>query len=202
MFEESEKREVVSELKNSFDSLYEIREDSLKISRQAIQYASKSIRSVHRSELTEAEHFLLECQKCLSELMIITYDYPMIKYNGFVVDAEKEMVEASLVLAFEKDNILLFPSELNVSSIGYIGGLGDAIGEWRRRALDLLRELKIDSAAKYLSIMELSMDILSELDYPDGMTGGLRRIADNARGIIERTRSDITNATVQAQLRV
>ena len=112
------------------------------------------------------------------------------------------MVEASLVLTFEKDNILLFPSELNVSSVGYIGGLGDAIGEWRRRALDLLRELDIDSASKYLSIMELSMDILSELDYPDGMTGGLRRIADNARAIIERTRSDITNATVQAQLRV
>tara|TARA_Y100001970_G_scaffold81776_1_gene103570 strand:- start:1852 stop:2460 length:609 start_codon:yes stop_codon:yes gene_type:complete len=202
LFEESEKREVVSELKNSFDSIYTVREESLKISRQAIQYASKSIRSVHRSELIEAEEFLIECQKCLSELMIITYDYPMIKYNGFVVDAEKEMVEASLVLTFEKDNILLFPSELNVSSVGYIGGLGDAIGEWRRRALDLLRELDIDSASKYLSIMELSMDILSELDYPDGMTGGLRRIADNARAIIERTRSDITNATVQAQLRV
>ena len=202
MFEESEKREVVSELKNSFDSIYTVREESLKISRQAIQYASKSIRSVHRSELIEAEQFLLECQKCLSELMLMTYDYPMIKYNGFVVDAEKEMVEASLVLTFEKDNILLFPSELNVSSVGYIGGLGDAIGEWRRRALDLLRELDIDSASKYLSIMELSMDILSELDYPDGMTGGLRRIADNARAIIERTRSDITNATVQAQLRV
>ena len=202
MFEESEKREVVSELKNSFDSIYTVREESLKISRQAIQYASNSIRSVHRSELIEAEEFLIECQKCLSELMIITYDYPMIKYNGFVVDAEKEMVEASLVLTFEKDNILLFPSELNVSSVGYIGGLGDAIGEWRRRALDLLRELDIDSASKYLSIMELSMDILSELDYPDGMTGGLRRIADNARAIIERTRSDITNATVQAQLRV
>ena len=106
------------------------------------------------------------------------------------------------ILAFEKDKILLFPSELNVSSVGYIGGLGDAIGEWRRRALDLLRELDIDSSSKYLSIMELSMDILSELDYPDGMTGGLRRIADNARAIIERTRSDITNATVQAQLRV
>jgi len=202
LIDESEKSEVVSELKNSFDAIYDAREDSLKISRKAIQYASKSIRSVHRQELDEAEEFLIECQKCLSELMIMTYDYPMIKYNGFVVDAEKEMVEASLVLAFEKDNILLFPSELNVSAVGYVGGLGDAIGEWRRRALDLLRKLEIDASAKYLSIMELGMDILSELDYPDGMTGGLRRLSDNARSIIERTRSDITNATVQAQLRV
>ena len=202
MFDESEKREVVSEIKNSFDSIYNIREDSLKISRKSIQYASKSIRSVHRQELNEAEEYLIECQKCLSELMILTYDYPMIKYNGFVVDAEKEMVEASLVLTFEKDSILLFPSELNVSAVGYVGGLGDAIGEWRRRSLDLLRQLQIDEASKYLSIMELGLDILCELDYPDGMTGGLRRISDNARSIIERTRSDITNASVQAQLRV
>ena len=88
MFDESEKREVVSELKNSFDSIYNIREESLKLSRKSIQYASKSIRSVHRQELNKAEEYLIECQKCLSELMILTYDYPMIKYNGFVVDAE------------------------------------------------------------------------------------------------------------------
>ena len=66
MIDESEKSEVVSELKNSFDAIYDAREDSLKISRKAIQYASKSIRSVHRQELDEAEEFLIECQKCLS----------------------------------------------------------------------------------------------------------------------------------------
>jgi translin len=45
------------------------------------------------------------------------------------------------------------------------------------------------------------MEVLNELDYPDALTGGLRRYADNARALIERTRSDITNAVVNDSLR-
>jgi len=49
--------------------------------------------------------------------------------------------------------------------------------------------------------MESGMEVLNELDYPDALTGGLRRYADNARALIERTRSDITNAVVNDSLR-
>ncbi len=202
MLERNTSEEVLFELRHSLSSIYDVREESLRLSRRAIQFASKSIRSVHRQELNEARLQLNNCKKCVSELMEMTNSFPMIKYNGFVIDAEKEMVEASLVYEFEISSSLILPSELNVSAVGYIGGLADSIGEWRRRSLDLLRELRIEESTKYLDIMELSMDILCELDYPDGMTGGLRRLADNARSIIERTRSDITNASVQAQMRV
>ena len=75
------------------------------------------------------------------------------------------------------------------------------IGEWRRKALDHLRNLDIKKAETYLEIMEEGMEILNELDYPDALTGGLRRYADNARSIIERTRSDITNAFINDSLR-
>ena len=202
MLERNTSEEVLFELRHSLSSIYDVREESLRLSRRAIQFASKSIRSVHRQELNEARLQLNNCKKCVSELMEMTNSFPMIKYNGFVIDAEKEMVEASLVYEFEISSSLILPSELNVSAVGYIGGLADSIGEWRRRSLDLLRELRIEESTKYLDIMELSMDILCELDYPDGMPGGLRRLADNARSIIERTRSDITNASVQAQMRV
>ena len=202
MLERNTSEEVLFELRHSLSSIYDVREESLRLSRRAIQFASKSIRSVHRQELNEARLQLNNCKKCVSELMEMTNSFPMIKYNGFVIDAEKEMVEASLVYEFEISSSLILPSELNVSAVGYIGGLADSIGEWRRRSLDLLRELRIEESTKYLDIMELSMDILCVLDYPDGMTGGLRRLADNARSIIERTRSDITNASVQAQMRV
>ena len=82
-----------------------------------------------------------------------------------------------------------------------IQGIGDTIGEWRRKALDHLRNLDIKKAETYLEIMEEGMGILNELDYPDALTGGLRRYADNARSIIERTRSDITNAFINEALR-
>ena len=69
------------------------------------------------------------------------------------------------------------------------------------KALDHLRNLDIKKAETYLEIMEEGMGILNELDYPDALTGGLRRYADNARSIIERTRSDITNAFINEALR-
>ncbi|NCV54485.1 MAG: hypothetical protein EBW59_06910 [Betaproteobacteria bacterium] len=66
----------------------------------------------------------------------------------------------------------------------------------------MLRKLEIDQAEKYLMVMEDSLEILNQLDYPDALTGGLRRYADNARSIIERTRSDITNAFINESLRI
>ena len=64
-----------------------------------------------------------------------------------------------------------------------------------------MRKLELENGEKYLNIMESGMEILNELDYPDALTGGLRRYADNARALIERTRSDITNAVVNDSLR-
>ena len=92
-------------------------------------------------------------------------------------------------------------TNFNGHAASYIQGIGDAIGEWRRKALEHLRNLEIAEAEKYLKIMEESIGILHELDYPDALTGGLRRYADNARSIIERTRSDITNAFINESLR-
>jgi translin len=39
--------------------------------------------------------------------------------------------------------------------------------------------------------------VLVTIDFPDAMTGGLRRTTDQSRGILERTRGDLTMAMVQ-----
>ena len=128
-------------------------------------------------------------------------DIPELRFAGYVNDSERELIEAFLVFEFEKTNSLLEFDGMNVSASNYIQGLGDAIGEWRRKVLDSLRKLEIEEGEKYLAIMEASMEIFNELDYPDALTGGLRRYADTARAIIERTRSDLTNAIVSESLR-
>ena len=114
--------------------------------------------------------------------------------GGYDLRAIKESSEMHV-------NALLEFEGMNVSASNYIQGLGDAIGEWRRKVLDSLRKLEIEEGEKYLAIMEASMEIFNELDYPDALTGGLRRYADTARAIIERTRSDLTNAIVSESLR-
>ena len=152
-------------------------------------------------ELKEAKIHLKEAEKKNTHLKRSLKNSPELRFAGYIVEAEKELVEASLVYGYELNGHILSYKEMDVSASSYIQGIGDAIGEWRRKALDHLRKLDLENGEKYLNIMESGMEILNELDYPDALTGGLRRYADNARALIERTRSDITNAVVNDSLR-
>ena len=194
-------QQITNSLVKEFDKLNDIREQSLKLSREIIKSCSKSIRNVHRNNLDEAKQHLDEANKNYQDLRSSLKDIPELRFAGYVNDSERELIEAFLVFEFEKTNELLEFEGMNVSASNYIQGLGDAIGEWRRKVLDSLRELEIEEGEKYLAIMEASMEIFNELDYPDALTGGLRRYADTARAIIERTMSDLTNAIVSESLR-
>jgi translin len=85
--------------------------------------------------------------------------------------------------------------------VPYLHGLGEAVGEMRRRMLDLLRAERIDEAEKMLEEMDRIVDLLAEIDYPDGMTSGLRRTTDVSRSLVERSRSDLTSTVIQERLR-
>jgi len=43
--------------------------------------------------------------------------------------------------------------------------------------------------------------LLVTIDYPDALTSGLRRTTDSTRGIVEKTRGDLTLALRQEALR-
>ena len=196
--------ELDSNLNNlsiSFDKLNDIREQSLAISREIVRECSKSIRNIHRNDVSSAKEHMERAQNKIEKLKNICSEISEISYAGYVLDAEREFVEAVLFYNFDVNGYIEPYKKFNVHPSSYIQGIGDTIGEWRRKALDHLRNLDIKKAETYLEIMEEGMGILNELDYPDALTGGLRRYADNARSIIERTRSDITNAFINEALR-
>ena len=196
--------ELDSNLNNlsiTFDKLNDIREQSLSISREIVRECSKSIRNIHRNDVSSAKEHIENAQNKIEKLKDISSDISEISYAGYVLDAEREFVEAVLFYNFDVNGYIEPYKKFNVHPSSYIQGIGDTIGEWRRKALDHLRNLDIKKAETYLEIMEEGMGILNELDYPDALTGGLRRYADNARSIIERTRSDITNAFINEALR-
>jgi translin len=188
-------------LSSIFDKLNDIREQSLTTSREIVRECSKSIRNIHRNDEVSAKEHIENARKKLENLKSISSDVSEISYAGYVLDAEREFVEAVMFYTFEVSGYIEPFNNFNVHPSSYIQGIGDTIGEWRRKALDHLRNLDIKKAETYLAIMEEGMGILNELDYPDALTGGLRRYADNARSIIERTRSDITNAFINESLR-
>ena len=197
----SESEANLENLSATFDKLNDVREQSLTISREIVRECSKSIRNVHRNDISDAEKHIKIAKEKLNDLKSICSEISEISYAGYVLDAEREFVEAVMFYNFEVKGTIEPFSAFNLHPSSYIQGIGDTIGEWRRKALDHLRNLDIKKAETYLEIMEEGMGILNELDYPDALTGGLRRYADNARSIIERTRSDITNAFINDSLR-
>ena len=197
----SELESNLNNLSITFDKLNDIREQSLAISREIVREGSKSIRNIHRNDVSSAKEHMESAQNKIEKLKNICSDISEISYAGYVLDAEREFVEAVLFYNFDVNGYIEPYKKFNVHPSSYIQGIGDTIGEWRRKALDHLRNLDIKKAETYLEIMEEGMGILNELDYPDALTGGLRRYADNARSIIERTRSDITNAFINEALR-
>jgi len=120
---------------------------------------------------------------------------------GILHDAAKEYAEAHLYMALARGSELPTPGELGTTMVPYLKGLGEAVGELRRRLLDQLRSDDFREAERLLAAMDAVVDMLAALDYPDGMTGGLRRTTDVARSLTERSRADLTSALVAERLR-
>ena len=183
------------------DDKYRVREIGLTNSRQIIRRSANAIRSIHRGEMDAAVVLMEEAGTLLAETNRELEDHPDILYAGFVSDASKEYAEARLTAALAAGEELPLPDELGVRAAPYLNGLGEAVGEMRRRMLDLLRSGDLAAAETTLEAMNTIHDLMADLDYPDGMTGGLRRTTDVARALIERSRSDLTTTVIQERLR-
>lgn len=176
------------------------RELALTRSREIIRTCARTIRSVHRQEFTAAAELLAAARE-ISELMTADLrEYPDLYYAGYVQDALKELVEATATLHLVQGQPLPEPSRIGVDPPVFLNGLGEAVGELRRYILDRLRAGEMDRCEALLQIMDDIYSLLITLDYPDALTGGLRRTTDVARGVIEKTRGDLTFALRQDSL--
>ena len=182
------------------DPKFAARETAIANGRRIIQFAARAIRSGHRGEYEQAESLLEEAETLLAESTSAMSRHRDINI-GILHDAAKEYAEAHLYMALANGNELPTPGELGTTMIPYLKGLGEAVGELRRRLLDQLRNDDFREAERLLAAMDAVVDMLAALDYPDGMTGGLRRTTDVARSLTERSRADLTSALVADRLR-
>jgi translin len=176
------------------------REQAIGASRALIRQCANSIRAAHRGEFAEAERLLGEAALTVAQISAATAGKPDIRFAGYTQDALKEYVEAHLVLAFLANREPPAPHELGVEAAAYLNGLAEAASELRRAILDGLRRGEVTRGEALLQIMD---DVYSELvtvDFPDAVTGGLRRTTDALRAVVERTRGDMTAALRQDQL--
>ncbi len=191
---------AVAGIRDDLQAAYEARERALPLCRAAIRHAATCIRAVHRGEIEHAEELLGESRAAVAEAGEALRDFPTVLHAGFVHDAQKEFVEAAVTLALVDGRPLPSPATLDVAGPAYLHGLSEAAGELRRYLLDSLRRGAIEDCERTLAQMDDIYSMLVTVDYPDAMTGNLRRSTDAARGILERTRGDYTLAVQQDRL--
>jgi len=177
---------------SAFEARNQARDKALVQTRKVIQHAAHAIRAIHRLELDVADGFLNDARQLVEQLRNDLGEHPDLFYAGYTQDALKEYVEAHVTCAVIRGQELPLPEELDVAPNVYLNGLAEVVGELRRRCLDVMRQGYSPEVERLLNLMDEIYALLITIDYPDALTNGLRRQTDLARGIVERTRGDVT----------
>lgn len=199
----------IDDLQSNLDSVRDIltaknsaRDQAISRSRELIRHCSKCIRAIHRRDWQDAEQKIKIINEAANELTADLADYPELYHSGYTQDALKEVVEAHLTHAIIRDLPLPSAESLNVEASTYLKGMGEAATELRRFILDIMRRVDghSEEAERLLEWMDSIYDELVTFDFPDALTYGLRRQTDIVRGVLERTRGDLTQSLRQQRL--
>ena len=191
---------IVDRIREDFTQRNEIRDLTLARSRSLIRYCANSIRATHRHEYDSARDLLDQAREAAETMCQDARSYADIYHAGYVQDALKELAEATITLALVMGEPLPDPDAMEVPYAPYLNGLGEAMGEMRRFALESIRRGDTEEAEALLGVMEEVYGQLVTIDFPGALTRGLRRTTDMVRGVTERTRGDLTTAVRQEKL--
>ena len=192
--------QLAADLHRRFDGTTAAREQALPAARRSIRASANSIRAIHRLEFDRAAALIEESRAALQDGLEAVRDHPAVRFAGYLQDAQKEYAEANITLAVVQAGPLPTPESLGIEDAPFLNGMAEAIGEARRRLLDLLRTREVDEGERLLGEMEDMYGLLVTIDYPDAITLNLRRSTDVARSLIEKTRGDLSIAFVQRDL--
>ena len=194
--------EICDEIRADLEERNAARDAAIARSRQLIRHCSEGIRAIHRRDWARADEKLKQVHAGAEELKAIVSGFPDLYHTGYTQDAMKEVAEAFITCAIIRGEALPSSVELGIESATYLKGLGEAATELRRFILDILRrqDSHSDEAERLLGAMDEIYDQLVTFDFPDALTHGLRRQTDVVRGVLERTRGDLTQSLRQQQL--
>ncbi len=177
------------------------REQALTAARRSIRASANAIRAIHRGELDQAHQLMDTSREAIeSGRAAVREAHPEVYFAGFLQDAQKEYAEARITEALVTGEEPPTPEDLGVEAAPYLNGMAEAIGEGRRALLDRLRHGRLEESERILRGMEDMYYLMVSMDFPDAITGNLRRSTDVARSIMERTRGDLSMALVQRNL--
>jgi translin len=192
---------VIETINQAFELKSAVRDRTLRRSRELIRCCANSVRATHRGEDGQTLELLQTAREIAAEMIDEVQDYPDLYFAGYTQDALKELSEAHITRAIIMGEAMPSPDQLNVENAAFLNGLAEAAGELRRFALDALRRGDVPQAEKMLGHMDDIYSVLVTVDFPGAITGGLRRNTDMVRGVLERTRGDVTTAVRQEAMK-
>lgn len=191
---------IGEDVRAQFEVKNALREQAIALSRTLTRQCANTIRAIHRQEWESARARLTETLESAEQVRSLLAEHPDLYYAGYTQDALKEVVEAHLTYALIKNEPLPTMTMLNVTPATYINGLAEASTELRRHILDIMRHQQYAEAERMLEAMDTIYMLLITMDFPDAITDGLRRRTDTVRGVLEKTRGDVTLSIQQQQL--
>ena len=192
---------IVNEIRGEMTRISTVRDQTLQLSRALTRSCALSIRAIHRHEWEEAASMLHQARADAEVMVAPLLEMPTVYNAGYTQDALKELVEAHAVHAVVRGLPLPVPQEMFVTGATWLRGMSEAATEMRRFVLDQIRRGNVEGSLPLLDFMEEVYSQLVTVDFPDAVTDGLRRYTDTLRGVLERTRGDVTLALRQDQMR-
>lgn len=190
--------QAVGDVISRFEAMSSARDAAVTDSRQIVRLAANAVRALHRGD--DASGILTNARTLLASIRESAAPYPNVYWAGYVQDAMKEYAEAEITAALLSGAPVPVASALQVEDAAWLNGLAEAASELRRDTLDALRQDDTVRAEELLALMDAVYSVLVTVDFPDAVTGGLRRTTDQFRGVLERTRGDVTMSVRQSRL--
>ncbi len=185
-------KNILREVREALREKEKLRENAQKDMRKSTSLSKQAILLMHQKRLKEAKNLIGKATGIISKLNDFSATHPDIVYSGLFNAALQEYSEANIFLKLIEESKFVTPKEINVPFVDYVLGLADVIGEYRRMALDALREGDVGKSEKCLETMDEIYIELMAMDEAYMLVPGLRRKCDGARKIIEATRGDVT----------
>lgn len=195
--------DIMDRIRGELEILNDARDGAIRRSRELIRFCANSIRAMHRAEFDQAQVLLETARQTAAQMVDDVRAYPSVCHAGYTQDALKEFVEAVVTFALLHHEPLPPPEALGVEVDypAYLNGVAEAASEMRRAILDTIRRGDLEQGELLLANMEEIYAAMTTIDFPDAVTGGLRRTTDALRAVLERTRGDFTITKQQEKLR-
>ena len=192
--------EITAKAIEVFSAKHAVRERALRLSREVIRTSANAIRAIHRNDLEGAKRLVDAAGAQVAEAKELLQDHPDLYFTGYTQDAQKEYAEACCVYAFIAGTDVPRPEDIGTETASYLNGMAEAASELRRYILDSLRRDDDSRCEELMQRMDDVYSMMVVMDFPDALTSGLRRTTDQLRGVLERTRGDLTMTVRQRRL--